>query len=323
MGSWRIMALPVTLPVDSYTISDNLEYAARRYLKGDNLSKLFDFKEKFRNLNNRYDNNKISFSDYQNRGLKLEERFFKFLKQNAPEIQLPSGGGSRVSTGSRPGTSGVRQRRPHTYEELGGDDIELNLLPDEDVHIVNLSETGPAYSNTGFTEESLVQPLLEGGATVGGSTSGTPLIAIGAGTAIAATGGLIASKAYHSGIQVPGTHYVGPGNPIDSGAPTSGVDADAREHDISYSHHNTDISASDTRAINQFGDHVAESHLDGAGIIGYVGLQAKKAIEKHTGQLYPKRKRKCLLLWESLILSLISFLILCLLINLLKLNGIL
>lgn len=226
--------------------------------------------------------------------------------------------------GSQPGTSGVRQRRPHIFDELGGDDIELNLLPDADVDIVDISETGPSYSNTGFAEESLVQPLLEGGATVGGGSSATPLVAIGAGTAVVATGGLIASKAYHSGVQVPGTHYVGPGNPLNSGTPTSGVDSDAREHDISYSHPNTDISASDSRAINQFGDHVAESHLDGAGIIGYIGLQGKKAIEKHTGQLYPSRQRKLvLLLWESLILSLIYFLILYSLISLLKRNVIL
>lgn len=312
----------MALPVDSYTISANLEHAARKYLKGDNLGKLFDFKDKFRNLNNRYNNNRITFSEYHNRGLKLEERFYKFLKQNAPEVHVPTSSNTRVSLGSQAGTSGVRQRRPHIFDELGGDDIELNLLPTDDVDIVDLSETGPSYSSTGLTEESLVQPLLEGGAVVGGGSSSTPLIAIGAGSAIVAAGGLIASKAYHSGIQVPGTHYVGPGNPIDSGTPTSGVDSDARDHDISYSHPDTDISASDTRAINKFGDHIAESNLDGAGIIGYVGLQAKKAIEKHTGQLYPKRKRKLLLLWESLVLSQIYFLILYLLISLLKLKDI-
>lgn len=155
-----------------------------------------------------------------------------------------------------------------------------------------------AYEPTGeeieLSEISYDTPLLDAAeagsvgaeATVATGGAATELGTLGAGVTLAAIGAAIYTKATTAGATVPGTNYIGPGNTLDSGTPVSGADEDARDHDVAYDK-GGDVSEADTLAINQFGDHFADNHFDIPALLGTVGLSAKKAIEKHTGQLYP------------------------------------
>lgn len=181
--------------------------------------------------------------------------------------------------------------------------VELNLLDEDPIGEDVLYEAGGEYSATA--------ELAEGGGTLAGVTSTvSPEVAGGIGLGLGALGagvvtGLV-SKAYSTGATVPGTHYIGPGNPIDSGDPVSGADYDARKHDIGYGLDTINVSDLDNTAIVEFGDHFAENNLDAPALLGHLGLKAKQAVEKHTGQLYPGKL--CLRTGEKMI-------------NIIRING--
>lgn len=188
----------------------------------------------------------------------------------------------------------LRRRKPWSYKQYR-ESIENELLHGEEETI--FSSVDNSIGQSAVTSELLSTEGAAATASTGTATaisgaataSTTPIIALGAGIIGAATAAGIYKKVSESGVQVPTTKYIGPGNPIDSGHPTSFADADAQQHDIEYSKSNTDIQASDNRAIQKFGDHIAENNLDPSSIIGYSGLQVKKNIEKVTGQLYPSK----------------------------------
>nr|QOD39584.1 ORF1 [uncultured densovirus] len=140
-----------------------------------------------------------------------------------------------------------------------------------------------------------VEPIVEAGeAALGLSEVGES--GIGAGTAliiggtVAAGGGLL-HKAASSGVQVPFTKNVGPGNEeIDLSPTLAGADIDAGHHDIRYglAEDDNDIREADDIAIKEFGDHRVDNPFDVTSYIGEAGLSAKKAIENQIGVQYPK-----------------------------------
>lgn len=201
----------------------------------------------------------------------------------------------------------LRHRKPWSYKRYRENlQNELdNLYEGEEVELYSAgSSAADSAAVAGTSTGEAVASIASGAGTVVGSSSLTPIVTVGLGALAAAAGAGIVSQVSKTGIQVPGTNYVGPGNPLDNGKPTSLVDEDAREHDISYSKSSNpiDISFSDSNTIQKFGDHFIEDNSDITALIGRTGLQIKKAVEKHTGQLYPKRK---LQIWLNLILMLI------------------
>lgn len=255
----------VHFPIESFGISESEYQSLLSQVNPDQLNKLLGFRESFRQLHSKVNSGRITLSEFYSRAGKVSTRFKNFAERVGSNVT------ARIV--KKVSDSNLRRRVPNNLEE--GEEIEL----------FNRGEVGPSYGTAGADIELGTEV---GGISAVGSSSLTPLVAVGTGAVTVAGGAALLGKAYKSGIQVPGTNYVGPGNPIDSGAPTSFVDADAREHDISYSRDDTDIAASDTITANKFGDHFIESG-DITGLIGNVGLNIKKNIEGHTGQLYPSK----------------------------------
>lgn len=83
----------------------------------------------------------------------------------------------------------------------------------------------------------------------------------------------------------PGHNYMGPGNPLENGQPTTHADNIARDHDYAYAHTWTEdhIKQADDRAKNQFLEHPTEV----SSLVGYTGIALKNLVEKFTGTLYP------------------------------------
>lgn len=186
----------------------------------------------------------------------------------------------------------------NTFEE-----VNLDAVPEEGLPLESVTDLGPAGGTFEATESTA---LLGGGASAtasGGGGALTTAVAGGiTGSLLLTTAGLAASRA--KGAVVPGTNNIGPGNEIQPG--TSLADEDAAEHDHLYQKLiDQEIPISglkdvDKYTIDKFGDHFAENNLDVPAILGYVGLQAKQAVEDKTGPLYPSGKS---LLWAKLDLS--------------------
>jgi hypothetical protein len=85
---------------------------------------------------------------------------------------------------------------------------------------------------------------------------------------------------------LPGYNYLGPGNPLFNGEPTSKLDKVARAHDIEYnlSRSAEDIREADLRFLSRLhnceGEHCAK-------YTAYCGIGIKYALESLTGPLYP------------------------------------
>lgn len=86
----------------------------------------------------------------------------------------------------------------------------------------------------------------------------------------------------------PGHNYLGPGNPLENGAPVDNADKIAKVHDFEY--HNAtseqDIFASDRKAIFNFAKDFV-SHPNLPSLAGAAGLSIKHAVENRTGVIYP------------------------------------
>lgn len=82
-----------------------------------------------------------------------------------------------------------------------------------------------------------------------------------------------------------GHNYMGPGNPLENGDPTTNADNVARTHDYAYAHawSESDIKAANEKAKSQFLEHPTEF----SSLVGYSGIAIKKIVEKFTGTLYP------------------------------------
>jgi Phospholipase A2-like domain len=185
----------------------------------------------------------------------------------------------------------LNKLRPGAYNNINDEEIDLDLLED------NIADDTVIYdaraSTSGATEvgTGIIEAASGGGSTLltsGASGSVIPVAGgLSLGLAGAVTTGLIYNKVTKTGIQVPGTNYIGPGNSINSGKPVSGADTDAKEHDIAYSNPVVNVPVVDKIAINKFRDHHIDNPLDIPAVLGDIGLTVKSTVEKHTGQLYP------------------------------------
>lgn len=101
----------------------------------------------------------------------------------------------------------------------------------------------------------------------------------------ASIGGAHRSRLRRMQILWPGHNYMGPGNPLENGEPTTNADKAARIHDYAYAHAWTeeDIKHADNEAKRQFLEHPTEI----SSVVGYSGIAIKNFVEKVTGTLYP------------------------------------
>lgn len=265
------MASPVLFSPEDYIpneqyFQDLLNKSGKRVSE-----KILDFKSQYNKLLNKFNTKSINYNQFLERVTKLSDRFnsyTRFISKFTPTSSLRNRFSSVEETNSAIDTSG------------------------EEIELFNRGTETVNYGATTSTVGSEAITTTAGGAgTIVGSSSITPVVTVGFGAIAAATGAAILSKVSNSGIQVPGTKYVGPGNPIDNGQPSSFVDQDAKEHDIQYSISSDPqhIQKSDTDTINRFGDHIAEDNTDITALLGHTGLKIKQAIEKHTGQIYPSK----------------------------------
>lgn len=83
----------------------------------------------------------------------------------------------------------------------------------------------------------------------------------------------------------PGHNYMGPGNPLENGAPTTHADKVAQGHDYAYAHawSHDDIKEADRKAISQF----MEKPYQVSSLVGAAGLSVKSLAEKWLGPVYP------------------------------------
>lgn len=94
------------------------------------------------------------------------------------------------------------------------------------------------------------------------------------------------SNSYYQTL--PGSRYIGPGNPVDNGTPTNQVDFAAKQHDIAYTEAKSD---QDVRVADQVFKESAQNSVAEAlsiggnpleglhGAVGYLGIQAKNLYE--------------------------------------------
>ena len=197
-------------------------------------------------------------------------------------------------------TEGIRNRRPFQTEGSSGASGSA---------IRNYG--GTAGGNVGGSTSIPIEPfeisesvpLL---ATPSATSITTGALATGVGTAAAGlTLGAVTNKVINSikthGAVLPGTEYVGPGNPINIDAPRSEVDAIAKEHDIGYRDFQDraergelseqefveGIDFLDNTAIQQFADRF-RSGGEWQAFLGRWGLWLKNRVERVTGPIYPK-----------------------------------
>lgn len=218
------------------------------------------------------------------------------------ESNFPSYSGNRNDplTDVARNTEGIRNRRPIQQESSSNPGSST---------IRNYGGTtgGNAGGATSIPIESFEisesVPLL---ATPSATSLTTGAIATGVGLSAAGlTLGAVTNKAINSikthGAVLPGTEYVGPGNPINIDAPRSEVDAIAKEHDVGYQDFQDraergelteqefveGIDFLDNKAIQQFADRF---HTGGEwqAFLGRWGLWLKNRVERVTGPIYPK-----------------------------------
>lgn len=180
------------------------------------------------------------------------------------------------------------------------------------------SNSGPSGANavssnpdlTGGSQLSINIPESFGTGAVAGTTFNIASTAIPTGViAGSALGGLLygIKRTQDKGLTLPGSDYIGPGNPINIDAPRNNADALAKEHDIQY----TDIIARAQNGIIQRAQFIQEilnsdakysdyfmkdwnTHKDWNALIAAYGLKFKNLIEKKTGVIYPSFPGKCL-----------------------------
>lgn len=128
------------------------------------------------------------------------------------------------------------------------------------------------------------------GSAIGGT--GSALTGILGATVIG--GGAVAAKGLYDrvkekGAVLPGSEYIGPGNPIPISAAKNPSEQIAKDHDLAYANAKThsDVQSADKDAYTRFRD---EHHKSGSyyAKIGQLGLQAKAAVEKVIGVQYPR-----------------------------------
>lgn len=203
-----------------------------------------------------------------------ESSFIEAARERNPGLRERP---SAVERNQNPGNS---EERIWNYDPSGGRDIRIN--------IPEAFETAP----------------LLGGAATGSAITGSSIATGAAATAGALGLGALTATAINrikeKGATLPGTDYVGPGNPINIDAPRSASDAIAKEHDINYKdlldaanagkitlkQFATVLDHFDNKAIQQFAENFHNSG-EWQSFVGRWGLYFKNRIERVTGPLYP------------------------------------
>lgn len=93
----------------------------------------------------------------------------------------------------------------------------------------------------------------------------------------ASVGGAHRSRPRRMQILWPGHNYMGPGNPLENGEPTTNADKTARIHDYAYAHawSEADIKHADNEAKRQFLEHPTEI----SSLVEYSGIAIKNLVE--------------------------------------------
>lgn len=88
--------------------------------------------------------------------------------------------------------------------------------------------------------------------------------------------------------RIPWHKYLGPGNSLNEGEPVNNADRIAYYHDLAYDKRPEDVSRADEEAIEDFGLNIIENPSEALpSALGWLGLKAKRAWERHFGQVYP------------------------------------
>ena len=112
----------------------------------------------------------------------------------------------------------------------------------------------------------------------------------GAVAGVAAGGAIVGATWKEKGAVLPGTEYVGPGNPINIDAPRHGFDAVAKDHDIGYKNllekyrtvggtdtqFKKEVSALDSEAARAFWQDY-NTYGNWQSFVGHYGLRIKQA----------------------------------------------
>lgn len=146
-------------------------------------------------------------------------------------------------------------------------------------------------------------PLLGASTASASGTASTvtgALAAVGGALAVGGLSAAVINRIKEKGATLPGSDYVGPGNPINIDAPRHASDAIAKEHDVGYqsiidrAHRGelseeefaTNIEQLDEHAIREFARNFHSSG-EWHSFVGRWGLYFKNRIEAVTGPLYP------------------------------------
>lgn len=266
-------------------------------------------------LRNRWTQQGYTRSDpYSNtirqRPVRIQETSFSETPRRIPGVEGSST--TRISQNIREeGSISEQSRAFESSSELRSTSIDRNPYTRIQIESGN-SEFTPLLSGT-----SAGATATSGGTTAAGIATGGILGAVGLGYGV--------HKATESikehGAVLPGTEYVGPGNPIREGPARHATDQAAREHDLGYTNvlkkaqknHWTDdkfrreINKLDEITKNQFWS-VYKNEGAWQALVGALGLRIKQAVESKTGVLYPSFSGtyKCLIINHHRIRDLIG-----------------
>lgn len=217
---------------------------------------------------------------------------------------------------------GIRQRRPIQRQEQSDRSRNPIRQPTSER---GSSQPYERFDQSGPTRETRINipdisnaervPLLgaSSAASVGG-IGGSASTVVGGIGAIAAAGALgygtskVVESIKEHGAVLPGTEYVGPGNPIREGPARHPTDQIARDHDIGYrdtlaeakAKHWTEqklareIGKLDDTARNAFWNEYS-TQGSWQSLVGSLGLKIKQGVEGQVGLIYPSLsgKNKC------------------------------
>ena len=180
--------------------------------------------------------------------------------------------------------------------EEGFEEVELeNLAPETEI-TEDIAETAIDIGEIGETT-GLLEGAGLGAATLGGSATTSALgsgvgtavgtLALGGGAAVlgGTVGKVLESGWSGKGYVLPGSEYIGPGNPIQIGPARNPADQVAREHDLGYQDllnkppedFHKAVQDLDNKAISDF-DKVYEETGDVNAKIGSIGLGIKRKV---------------------------------------------
>nr|QTE03808.1 MAG: structural protein [Phoenicurus auroreus ambidensovirus] len=192
---------------------------------------------------------------------------------------------------------GNQTPKENAFRPAGSDNSGLRFRGSTKAATVAESSADVSIAIEEATETTLLLGGEAAGAGAAAAGSSTATTAVGAISGVGAVGGGVTAVGY--GIKTAlggrggekdtfvakGTHFVGPGNPIDTRPPVSETDAIAKEHDIDYSKAKTakDIHDADRKAVDAFRKQ--------EGILPKIAgtlLDTKRKVEENlTGVIYP------------------------------------